>query len=98
MKNITKKDSRGPIVVSALIFIVLALTLVTAEAAEYVNGKKCASWDIELPNGNWKCRTVDGGVAEGPGYSAEKLRPVKHPENAMKMTIEMPKELPNLAK
>jgi len=98
MKNITKKDGRGPIVVSALIFIVLALTLVTAEAAEYVNGKKCASWAVELPDGNWKCRTVDNDVAVGPGYSAEKLRPVKYPENAMKMKIEMPKELRDLAK
>jgi hypothetical protein len=79
MKNTTKKFGRGSTVVPALMGIVLAgalaLPAVTAEAAQYVDGKRCAGDAVELPSGKFKCRTVDGGVAEGAGYSAEKGRP-----------------------
>jgi len=77
MTSTTKKIGRGSTVVPALMGIVLASVLalpVVAEAAIYVDGKKCSGDAWELPNGNFKCRTADGSVAEGAGYSAEKGR------------------------
>jgi len=87
MKSTANKIGRGSIFVSALMGMALAgvlvLPAVTAEAAQYVDGKRCAGDAVELPSGKFKCRTVDGGVAEGAGYSAEKGRP-KTPLKATK--------------
>jgi len=80
MKNAARKIGRGSVVVPALMGFLLtgaSLLPVVAKAAIYVDGKKCAGDAWELPNGNFKCRTADGSVAEGAGKSAVKGPAVK---------------------
>jgi hypothetical protein len=96
MKSNTKA---GFMVVYVLIGIALLLYSVVAEAAIYVNGKKCASTAYEQENGNWKCRTVDNEVAEGPGYCALKLQ---HKQKIRKEYLisapDLPNTIPEMAK
>ena len=44
------------------------------------------------------CRTADGGVAEGAGYSAEKLRSTRRPKQPRGENSNLPKILPELGK